>query len=489
MSFVAERQFIIATRETGYRTTSSAIAELVDNALQAGARRIEIRTRHFERNATEEPGVSVLDDGAGMDPRLLTLALRFGGTERFDDRAGLGRFGMGLPNSSVSQARRVDVYSWRSPKRVFHTYFDVDEIAAGTLTDVPDASPATLPAWITEKLPKSGTAVVWSKCDRLSARRIDTFRERIAADLGRSFRYFLADGVRLMIDGSNVRLIDPLFCRQRADLEGQATEVGQPLVYEVASPRDAGIVSTIRVRFSFLPLRRWSELPVDDKRRVGISKGAGVSVVRAGREIAYGWFFMGQKRKENYDDWWRCEIQFEPELDELFGVTHSKQGVRPSTELETILSRDLEAIAHDLNRRVRQEFTGLKSGGAKSATKLANTKDRFLAPLKKGMPLATSNGHGVNYRISTRAMQQRRFFSSAVSRGRVSLTINKNHPFFGVYAAPAKNGSGADARFAIDCLLLAIARAEHGAKTQAQRDTIRNCFDTWSNNLAAFLRK
>ena len=96
MSFVAERQFIIATRETGYRTTSSAVAELIDNALQAGARRINIRTRHFERNAQEGPHVAVLDDGSGMDPRLLSNALRFGGTERFDDRRGLGRFGMGL---------------------------------------------------------------------------------------------------------------------------------------------------------------------------------------------------------------------------------------------------------------------------------------------------------------------------------------------------------------------------------------------------------
>ncbi len=203
MSFVAERQFIIATRETGYRTTSSAIAELVDNALQAGARQIEIRTRNFERNAEDEPRVAVLDDGCGMDPRLLTLALRFGGTDRFDDRNGLGRFGMGLPNSSVSQARRVDVYSWRSPRKVFHSYFDVDEIAEGTLTDVPDARQAGMPTWISGKLPQSGTAVVWSKCDRLSARRVETFRDRLAADLGRSFRYFLADGARLAIDGTD----------------------------------------------------------------------------------------------------------------------------------------------------------------------------------------------------------------------------------------------------------------------------------------------
>ncbi len=59
--------------------------------------------------------------------------------------------------------------------------------------------------------------------------------------------------------------------------------------------------------------------------------------MRAGREIDRGWYFMGGKRKENYDDWWRCEISFDPSLDELFGVTHSKQEIRPTEALTSIL--------------------------------------------------------------------------------------------------------------------------------------------------------
>ncbi len=58
--------------------------------------------------------------------------------------------------------------------------------------------------------------------------------------------------------------------------------------------------------------------------RLGIVGGGGVSVLRAGREIAHGWYLMGSKRKENYDDWWRCEIEFEPVLDEHFGITINK---------------------------------------------------------------------------------------------------------------------------------------------------------------------
>src|SRR5206468_1608182 len=82
--------------------------------------------------------VSVLDDGCGMDKKTLRQALRFGGSSRFNDRSGLGRFGMGLPNSSLSQARRVEVYSWQRPDAVACTYLDVDEIASGAITEIPE---------------------------------------------------------------------------------------------------------------------------------------------------------------------------------------------------------------------------------------------------------------------------------------------------------------------------------------------------------------
>ena len=82
----------------------------------------------------------------------------------------------------------------------------------------------------------------------------------------------------------------------------------------------------------------WVSLSNAEKQGRGISKGAGVSVLRAGREIDFGWFFMGGKRKENYDDWWRCEIEFPSELDELFGVTHTKQGITPSEYISELLT-------------------------------------------------------------------------------------------------------------------------------------------------------
>src|SRR5262249_28402580 len=118
--------------------------------------------------------------------------------------------------------------------------------------------------------------------------------------------------------------------------------------------------------------------------RIGISNGAGVSIVRAGREVDYGWFFMGIKHRENYDDWWRCEIQFDPVLDEAFGITHTKQQVRPQTHLVEALSADVEAMARALNGRAGKAYVAVKAGERFSEAELvANQRDHLLKPLPK----------------------------------------------------------------------------------------------------------
>src|SRR5262249_26286430 len=126
----------------------------------------------------------------------------------------------------------------------------------------------------------------------------------------------------------------------------------------------------------------WHRLPNDEKRSLGITNGAGVSVIRGGREIDFGWFFMGGKRRENYDDWWRCEIAFEPVLDEAFGITHTKQEIHPGDYLVDILAPELETIAKALNARVRRSHLELKTSTfTKDVEHRAAERDHKLAPI------------------------------------------------------------------------------------------------------------
>src|SRR5262249_28800131 len=156
-------------------------------------------------------------------------------------------------------------------------------------------------------------------------------------------------GLRIQINGNTVPPFDPLYLRGGAEI-AKGRLFGEELRYEIRSdPTDARTTGWVRVRFSELPVDEWHGLSNEEKRRIGLSKGAGVSIVRAGREVDYGWFFMGSKHRENYDDWWRCEIQFDPILDEAFGITHTKQQVRPQVHLVEALTPDLEGTARVLN--------------------------------------------------------------------------------------------------------------------------------------------
>src|SRR5262245_11795032 len=115
---VDTRQFIRAIRDAGYKGTAFAIAELVDNSIEAASTKIEITVEEVREEAGGPVRIQVIDDGHGMSTAVLRTALQFGGSSRFGSRRGTGRFGMGLPNSSVSQARRVDVYTWQAHGRV-----------------------------------------------------------------------------------------------------------------------------------------------------------------------------------------------------------------------------------------------------------------------------------------------------------------------------------------------------------------------------------
>src|SRR5215470_7760664 len=102
-SIVSLDHFIQATRDSGYKGTATALAELIDNAYEAGATDVDI---HIARSSGDQFTIAVNDNGRGMPPTVLQLALQFGGSTRFNSRKGTGRYGMGLPNSSLSSARR-----------------------------------------------------------------------------------------------------------------------------------------------------------------------------------------------------------------------------------------------------------------------------------------------------------------------------------------------------------------------------------------------
>ena len=98
---------IESIRDIGY-TLETAIADLVDNSISAGANNIQIFLLNDKDN---QPFLSVEDDGCGMTEEELLSAMRLGSKDpnivrRKDD---LGRFGLGLKTASFSQCRHLKV--------------------------------------------------------------------------------------------------------------------------------------------------------------------------------------------------------------------------------------------------------------------------------------------------------------------------------------------------------------------------------------------
>src|ERR1700761_9396647 len=88
--------FVRGIRDLGYRSNGDAIAELIDNALQAYAARIDVLFGYDGIASAKKPAqLAVFDNGHGMEPAMIRMAVMWGGTHRENDRGGLGRYGYG----------------------------------------------------------------------------------------------------------------------------------------------------------------------------------------------------------------------------------------------------------------------------------------------------------------------------------------------------------------------------------------------------------
>lgn len=96
-----------STRSIGY-TFESALADIIDNSIGNGATHIDVRFSSIDPRY-----IAILDDGCGMTPDELIIAMRYGSKNVNDQRAesDLGRFGLGLKTASLSQCRKLTVIS------------------------------------------------------------------------------------------------------------------------------------------------------------------------------------------------------------------------------------------------------------------------------------------------------------------------------------------------------------------------------------------
>jgi hypothetical protein len=205
-----------ALRGLGY-STATALADIIDNSISAGAREIRIDFVWVGN----ESRISIIDNGRGMSDSELESAMRLGDRNPLDKRAchDLGRFGMGLKTASFSQCRRLTVATIKDGMESCLRW-DLDELAAN-----PDKG------WILFEGPASGseeflmplggvnagTLVLWELMDRVvtdgyTADNFNDLIDTIESHLAMVFHRLLQGSdpkIHILINGRAVVGWDP----------------------------------------------------------------------------------------------------------------------------------------------------------------------------------------------------------------------------------------------------------------------------------------
>ena len=368
---------IRALRDSRYHNTAYALAELIDNSIDGQADQIELlcQERLTEVKLKQHwqlSEIAVLDNGTGMDVKTLLNALKFGGGTRHDSKRGIGKYGMGLPTSSMSQCKRVDVWTWQDGQAsVWHSSLDADAIAEGSdRVPIPDQKMPIPEAWKRAGSDRifegqSGTLIVWSNLDRVQWRKGKTLIVNTSREVGRIHRY------NINIDKTRIRAAS--FCENRPDeVTFETTLVANDPLYLMTpsstpkpwdneamfeqwlkdrpvkfyTPTVDGREETIEVKYSIVKrdaLRtEKAQYPGKTDRGRHARHNIGVSVVRENREIVLEDAFLreGGSSDNPQNRWWGCEVHFRRSCDELFGVDHNKQMASYFTQAAKTLAQD-----------------------------------------------------------------------------------------------------------------------------------------------------
>ena len=374
--FEADRA-IESLRESDF-DANSAFGEVIDNSIQANATTVNIQfetTNGGRRN--DITAIAFGDDGIGMNADTLHNCMTLGWSSRFNDRDGIGRFGVGMTLAAIHECRRIEIWSKASGNDWLFTYLDLDEIKAGTLDAIPKPTHRTLPSEFKELPGKDhGTLVVWRKIDRQQENAdgvIDNFR----VWCGRTFRYFIWDAipprklpVAITINRELVAAIDPLYVRTektRFPTDPPAHEYEEMDINWVAdsnSPHfEEGKKAAIRIRMSVidesLRLRQGDGRSPKATARF-IHKNNGISILRSHREVYYGeipYWGAGVKGWPNFEEidrWWGCEVLFTPEMDRAFQVKNIKRGAIPTRNLRMTIKEKILPTRKSVLEQVRE---------------------------------------------------------------------------------------------------------------------------------------
>jgi hypothetical protein len=336
-------------RSIGY-TLESALADLIDNSISAKAKRINIEFR-----PDENPYIALIDDGIGMTKYILENAMRHGSTNPLNKRhpEDMGRYGLGLKTSSLSQCRRMTVVSLRDSAYCAYCW-DLDIVVkrgSWIMLELDDADIADIPHLDILQSQGKGTIVLWQNLDRLTAgessmsNALGQQMDRARNHLSLVFHRFInSEHVRsqitLAINQSLLPAIDPFL------IEHKATQHLDEDTFSVEGTK-------IIVKPFILP--HASKLSPDEMTHAGGSEGLrnqqGFYIYRNRRLIIWGtWFRLA--RKDELSKLARVRVDIPNSLDHLWTLDIKKSAAHPPEAVRFNLRRTVERIRNVSGRTI-----------------------------------------------------------------------------------------------------------------------------------------
>ena len=373
-------QQISSLRESDF-DPCSAYGEVIDNSIQANAKNIKVEFNYLTKRRSEKrqseklESISFGDDGDGMDPQTIEDCLGFGFSTRYNDRKGIGRFGVGLTLAFLNQCLKCEVYSKQKNKDWYYTFSDIRPS---------NKQKNLIPKPVKQKPPKdllsligknSGTLVVWKEHDKQdfkSSQLIEEFK----IWCGRTYRKFIDRGVKISINGEELKTIDPLYIKLKNSKfpKDPTSEVVFNESIEWPIDRDKakkeGEMGKIFVKLTFLPVKlrkgkgdkhkQFADLM--SERNLG-EDNAGLSIIRNDREVFYGVPYPWVKNLafKNEDRFIGFEVNFNAKFDKQFTVKNIKRGALPVAELKQIISDKVKGVIQNLRPKIHHQWESYES--------------------------------------------------------------------------------------------------------------------------------
>ena len=342
-----------ALRGLGY-TTASAIADIIDNSISAGALQVRV---DFAWEG-EESRVAIRDNGRGMSDAELQSAMTLGDKSPLEarDAGDLGRFGMGLKTASLSQCRRLTVSTSKNGARSCLRW-DLDALARDSsggwlMFEGPAAGSEPFMAEVDSSA--NGTLVLWERLDRIVT---NGYVANDFLDLMDNVERHLAMVFHRLLEGPKPRLT--------LILNGKPIAPWDPFMSgHPAKPWDSP-VAKMRTEFGVVAvechvLPHKDKLPARDFEEGGGPSGwnaqQGFYVYRNERLlVAGGWLGLGQGRAWNREESYRLariQLDIPNTADAAWKIDIRKSTARPPVSLRPWLTK----LAEDTRERARKVF-------------------------------------------------------------------------------------------------------------------------------------